>query len=158
MSKWGQRLTGNGGADFALDAEESLRPRLASIAELLRPEPELDVLEIDTQEWGITSRHFNHLSADKMLVLRDGRTPCAPLTSGVNEVRETMLEGVPLASLCDLTWAWYRPVLKRHARCLLTLDVRYCRFADWMRDRANRYRSKALLEPLYFVEEKAADS
>lgn len=53
------------------------------IAEVLRGVPGLDVARLDSSNWAISSRGFNDLFSNKMLVLVDGRTIYTPIFSGV---------------------------------------------------------------------------
>ena len=53
------------------------------IAEVLRGVPGLDVARFDSSNWAISSRGFNGLFANKLLVQVDGRTIYTPLFSGV---------------------------------------------------------------------------
>lgn len=53
------------------------------IAEVLRGVPGLDVAQIDSSDWAISSRGFNGAFANKLLVQVDGRTVYTPLFAGV---------------------------------------------------------------------------
>jgi len=53
------------------------------VAEVLRGVPGLDVAQIDSSDWAISSRGFNGEFSNKLLVLVDGRTIYTPLFSGV---------------------------------------------------------------------------
>jgi len=53
------------------------------VAEVLRGVPGLDVAQIDSSDWAISSRGFNGEFSSKLLVLVDGRTIYTPLFSGV---------------------------------------------------------------------------
>jgi len=53
------------------------------IAEVLRGVPGLDVSQIDSSDWAISSRGFNGEFSNKLLVLVDGRTIYTPIFSGV---------------------------------------------------------------------------
>ena len=50
---------------------------------------------VDSHTWAISSRGFNDVFANKLLVLIDGRTVYTPLFSGVFwEVQDTLLEDI----------------------------------------------------------------
>jgi iron complex outermembrane receptor protein len=68
---------------FVITAEDMRRSGAASLAEALRLAPNLQVARIDAGQYAITSRGFNGLAANKLLVLVDGRTIYTPLFSGV---------------------------------------------------------------------------
>lgn len=53
------------------------------IAEVLRGVPGLDVAQVTSSEWAISSRGFNGVFANKLLVQVDGRTIYTPLFAGV---------------------------------------------------------------------------
>ncbi|WP_426991571.1 TonB-dependent receptor plug domain-containing protein [Methylomonas sp. CM2] len=70
-------------AVFVVNQEEIRRSGLQSIPEILRRVPGLEVARVDGNHWAITSRGFNGLYANKLLVMVDGRTVYDPLNSGV---------------------------------------------------------------------------
>jgi iron complex outermembrane receptor protein len=66
-----------------------------NIPEALRLVPGLDVAQIDSSEWAVSARGFNDQSANKLLVLEDGRSIYTPLFSGVFwDVQDTMMEDI----------------------------------------------------------------
>ena len=66
-----------------------------NIPEALRLVPGLDVAQIDASEWAVSARGFNDQSANKLLVLQDGRSIYTPLFSGVFwDVQDTMMEDI----------------------------------------------------------------
>ena len=66
-----------------------------NIPEALRLVPGLDVAQIDSSEWAVSARGFNDQSANKLLVLEDGRSIYTPLFSGVFwDVQDTMMENI----------------------------------------------------------------
>jgi len=78
-----------------LTSEDIRRSGLQSVPELLRLVPGLHVAKIDSNSWAITSRGFNSLFSEKLLVLIDGRTVYSPLYSGVHwDVQDLMLEDI----------------------------------------------------------------
>src|SRR5712691_686216 len=95
VSKKQEKLSKTAAAIFVITQEDIRRSGTSSIPELLRMVPGLDVAHIDANKWAISSRGFNELFADKMLVLIDGRTMYTPLFSGVYwDVQDTLLEDV----------------------------------------------------------------
>ena len=66
-----------------------------NIPEALRLVPGLEVAQIDSSEWAVSARGFNDQSANKLLVLEDGRSIYTPLFSGVFwDVQDTMMEDI----------------------------------------------------------------
>lgn len=82
-------------ATYVITQEDIHRSGATTIAEALRMAPGLDVARIDASRWAISSRGFNDFFADKLLVLRDGRSVYTPLFSGVFwDVQDAVLEDV----------------------------------------------------------------
>jgi len=80
---------------FVLSNENIRRSGHQSIPEVLRMVPGIHVAKIDSNKWAITSRGFNGIHADKLLVMIDGRSVYTPLYSGVYwDVQDLMLEDV----------------------------------------------------------------
>ena len=75
--------------------EEIRRSGATTIPELLRTVPGLQVAKVDSHDWAISSRGFNDVFANKLLVLIDGRSVYTPLFSGVYwEAQDLILEDV----------------------------------------------------------------
>ena len=75
--------------------EDIRRSGVTSIPEALRMAPGLDVAKVDAHTWAISSRGFNDVFANKLLVLQDGRSIYTPLFSGVFwDVQDTLLEDI----------------------------------------------------------------
>ncbi len=71
------------------------RAGITSIPEATRLAPGIQVARIDANKWGITTRGFNDLFPNKLLVLIDGRSVYTPLFSGVFwEAQDVLLEDV----------------------------------------------------------------
>ena len=68
---------------FVITAEDIRRSGATSIPEILRLAPNLHVARADNNQYAVTSRGFNNVLANKLLVLIDGRTVYTPLFSGV---------------------------------------------------------------------------
>src|SRR6266446_4642229 len=66
-----------------------------SIPEALRMAPGLEVAQIDNSTWAISARGFNSNTANKLLVLMDGRSVYTPLYSGVFwDVQDTLMQDI----------------------------------------------------------------
>src|SRR3989454_4834407 len=75
--------------------EDIRRSGATSLPEALRLAPNLQVAQVDSHEWAISARGFNSTTANKLLVLIDGRSVYTPLFSGVFwDVQDTLLEDV----------------------------------------------------------------
>jgi iron complex outermembrane recepter protein len=72
-------------AVFVITNDDVHRTGAVDITEALRLAPNLQVARIDASNYGITARGFNHATgtANKLLVMIDGRTVYSPLFSGV---------------------------------------------------------------------------
>ena len=78
-----------------LTAEDIHRSGFTSLPDALRLVPGLDVARVDSQTWAISSRGFNDVFANKLLVMIDGRSIYTPLFSGVFwDVQDVVLEDV----------------------------------------------------------------
>lgn len=90
-----QRLSEAATAIHVITQEDIRRSGMNSIPELLRLVPGLNVAQFDANKWAISSRGFNDLFANKLLVLIDGRTVYTPLFSGVYwNLQVTLLEDI----------------------------------------------------------------
>src|SRR5258706_11755441 len=66
-----------------------------SLPEALRLASNLQVAQLDARQWAISARGFNSTTANKLLVLIDGRTVYTPLFSGVFwDVQDVLLTDV----------------------------------------------------------------
>ena len=83
VSRKPEKLAGAAAAIFALTREDLRRSGATSIPEALRLVPGLQVARFDANKWALTSRGFNNLFANKLLVLIDGRSVYTPMFSGV---------------------------------------------------------------------------
>jgi iron complex outermembrane receptor protein len=83
VSKQKQKVSQAAAAVAVITPEEIRRSGMTSIPELLRLAPGLDVARVDANKWAISSRGFNDVFANKLLVLMDGRTVYSPAFSGV---------------------------------------------------------------------------
>lgn len=71
-------------AVYVIDAEDIRRSGASTVPEVLRLAPNLQVQRVNAGEYAITARGFNgYETANKLLVLIDGRSVYSPLHSGV---------------------------------------------------------------------------
>lgn len=95
VSKKSQNIKDAAAAVYVLTNEDIRRSGATSIPEVLRLVPGLHVARISANNWAITSRGFNGLFANKLLVLIDGRSVYTPLFSGVFwDTQDTLLEDI----------------------------------------------------------------
>jgi iron complex outermembrane receptor protein len=83
VAKKQQRLSRTAAAVYVITSEEIHRSGLTSVPELLRLAPGLSVARINASTWAVSSRGFNGLLANKLMVLIDGRSVYSPIFSGV---------------------------------------------------------------------------
>lgn len=82
-------------AIHVITQEDIHRSGATTIPEALRLAPGLNVAQIDSRNWAVSSRGFNDFFANKLLVLMDGRSVYTPLFSGVFwDVQDTLLEDI----------------------------------------------------------------
>jgi iron complex outermembrane receptor protein len=95
VSKREEKLFQSAAAIYVITQEEIRRSGLASIPDLLRLVPGLDVARIDGTKWAVSARGFNGRFTNKLLVLIDGRSVYTPETSGVYwEAQDVLLEDI----------------------------------------------------------------
>ena len=95
VSKRGERLSDAPTSVFVITGEDIRRSGATSLPEALRLAPNLQVARGNANGWAISARGFNSASANKLLVLIDGRSVYSPLFSGVFwDVQDLMLEDV----------------------------------------------------------------
>jgi len=95
VSKRPEKLSTAASAIQVITGDDIHRSGATSLPEALRLTSNLEVAQIDSRQWAITSRGFNNVFADKMLVLIDGRTVYTPLYAGVYwDVQDLMLDDV----------------------------------------------------------------
>ncbi|MFZ5669428.1 MAG: TonB-dependent receptor plug domain-containing protein [Pseudomonadota bacterium] len=84
VSKRPERLADAAASVFVIGGEDVRRSGVQSLAEALRLAPNLNVQQIDALDYGISARGLNGFeSANKLLVLVDGRTVYSPFFGGV---------------------------------------------------------------------------
>ncbi|MBI1849514.1 MAG: TonB-dependent receptor [Planctomycetes bacterium] len=94
-SKKGQKLSDVAAAIYVLTQEDIHRSGVRSIPEALRMVPGLDVAQLNSNQWAISSRGFNSVFSNKLLVLIDGRSVYSPAFSGTFwDAQDTVLADV----------------------------------------------------------------
>ena len=83
VSRRPERLSQAASAIQVITQEDIRQSGAAGLPEALRLASNLQVAQIDSRQWAISARGFNSTSANKLLVLIDGRTVYTPLFSGV---------------------------------------------------------------------------
>ena len=95
VSKYPEPLFDAAAAITVLTEQDIERSGASNIPDALRLVPGMDVARVDAHTWAISSRGFNDIFANKLLVMIDGRTVYTPLFSGVFwEIQDTMLEDI----------------------------------------------------------------
>jgi iron complex outermembrane recepter protein len=95
VSKRVERLSDAPTSVFVITGDDIRRSGATSLPEALRLAPNLQVARASANGWAISARGFNSPSANKLLVLIDGRSVYSPLFSGVFwDVQDLMLEDV----------------------------------------------------------------
>src|SRR5260221_3693740 len=95
VSKRDEKLSDAPTSVFVITSEDVRRSGATSLPEALRLAPNLQVARVSANEYAISARGFNGASANKLLVLIDGRSVYSPLFSGVFwDVQDVMLEDV----------------------------------------------------------------
>jgi iron complex outermembrane receptor protein len=95
VSKRPERLSDAATSVFVISAADVRRSGATSLAEALRLAPNLQVVRAFNQGHTVSARGFSSSSANKLLVLIDGRSVYSPLFSGVFwDVQEVMLEDI----------------------------------------------------------------
>src|SRR6266478_2995059 len=95
VSKRPEKLSETASAIQVITGEDIRRSGASSLPEALRLASNLEVAQINSSSWAISARGFNSTSANKLLVLIDGRAVYTPLYAGVFwDVQDTLLEDV----------------------------------------------------------------
>ena len=94
-SKRPERLSDAAASVFVISADDIRRSGATTLPEALRLAPNLEVAQAYATGYSISARGFNSSSANKLLVLIDGRSVYTPLFGGVFwDVQDVMLEDV----------------------------------------------------------------
>jgi iron complex outermembrane recepter protein len=95
VSKRPEKLSSAAAAIQVITADDIRRSGARSVPEALRLVPNLEVAQINAHDWAISARGFSARTANKLLVLIDGRTVYTPLFAGVFwEVQDVLLEDI----------------------------------------------------------------
>lgn len=95
VSRKPEKLSEAASAITVITQEDIHRSGATSLPQALRLAPNLQVAQVDAHQWAISARGFNSTTANKLLVLIDGRSVYTPLFSGVFwDVQDTFLEDV----------------------------------------------------------------
>ena len=93
VSKHREKLTTAPAAVFSLNADDVQRAAVKTLPDALRLVPGVQVARVGAHDWAISARGFTDVFANKLLVLRDGRSVYTPLFSGVYwDEQDLMLE------------------------------------------------------------------
>jgi iron complex outermembrane receptor protein len=95
VSKRPERLSRVASAIQVITRQDIRRSGASSLPEALRLATNLQVAQVDSRQWAISARGLNSTTANKLLVLIDGRTVYTPLFSGVFwDVQDVPLEDI----------------------------------------------------------------
>lgn len=95
VSRRPEKLSVAASAIQVITGEDIRRSGATTVPEALRLASNLEIAQIDSRQWAISARGFNSTSANKMLVLIDGRTVYTPLYAGVFwDVQDVLLEDI----------------------------------------------------------------
>jgi iron complex outermembrane receptor protein len=95
VSKRAEPLSEAAAAVYVITGDDIRRSGATRLPEALRLAPNLEVARVSANSWAISARGFNSTTANKLLVLIDGRTVYTPLFSGVFwDVQDVMLEDI----------------------------------------------------------------
>src|SRR2546428_3253942 len=95
VSKRPERLSQTAPASGVIRQRDIGRPGASSLAEARPLASNRRAAKVDSRQWAISARGFNGTTANKLLVLIDGRTIYTPLFSGVFwDVQEVPLEDI----------------------------------------------------------------
>ena len=95
VSKKAEPVSKTAAAVHVVTADDIRQLGVLSIPEALRYIPGVEVARIDSRSYAITARGFNGTTANKLLVLMDGRSVYTPLYSGVFwDAQDALLEDI----------------------------------------------------------------
>ena len=83
VSRRAERISDAAASVYVITAEAIRRSGASSLPEALRLAPNLQIAQIDANQYAISARGFNNAIGNKLLVLIDGRTVYTPFYSGV---------------------------------------------------------------------------
>jgi iron complex outermembrane receptor protein len=95
VSKRPEKLSEAPSSIQVITGDDIRRAGATSLPEAIRLASNLQVAQVNSHDWAITARGFNNTSANKLLVLIDGRAVYTPLHAGVFwDVQDTLLEDI----------------------------------------------------------------
>jgi iron complex outermembrane receptor protein len=95
VSKRPEPLSSAAASIYVITREDIRRSGATTIPEMLRLAPNLQVARVDASQYAISARGFNSTTANKLLVLIDGRSVYTPLFSGVFwDVQDVLPENI----------------------------------------------------------------
>lgn len=95
VSRRPERLSQTASAIQVITEDDIRRSGASSLPEALRLASNLQVAQVDSRDWAISARGFNSTTANKLLVLIDGRSVYTPLFSGVFwDVQDVLLADI----------------------------------------------------------------
>ncbi|HJV63169.1 MAG TPA: TonB-dependent receptor plug domain-containing protein, partial [Albitalea sp.] len=95
VSRRPERVADAPAAVYVITRDDIRRSGATTLPEILRLAPNLQVARVNANSYAISARGFNNSSANKLLVMIDGRSVYTPLHSGVFwDVQEVMVEDI----------------------------------------------------------------
>ena len=95
VSRRVERLSDTAAAISVVQQDDIRRTGVTSLAEAMRLADAIDVARYDGRTWAVTARGFNISTANKLLVMMDGRTLYSPLFAGTLwDVQDTLLADI----------------------------------------------------------------
>ena len=95
VSRHAERVADAAAAVYVITPDLIRRSGATTLAEALRLAPNLNVARVNSSTWAISARGFNGTTANKLLVMIDGRTVYTPLHAGVFwDMHDVVLEDV----------------------------------------------------------------
>lgn len=91
VSRTSSPLSQTAGAVHVITQDDIRRSGSQSVAEALRLAPGMEVAQVNSVNWAVSSAGFNDTYANKLLVLRDGRSLYTPLFSGTYWNQQTTI-------------------------------------------------------------------
>jgi hypothetical protein len=121
-----QKLREAASALYVITQQDIRRAGATSIPEALRLAPNLSVARAASNQYAISARGFNSTTANKLLVLIDGRSVYTPLFSGVFwDVQDTLMEDIDRIEVTSgpgATMPAYALVRQPASQCLADRD------------------------------------
>ena len=95
VSRRPERLSDAAASVFVITGDQVRRSGATNLPEALRLAPNLDVVQVSAGAYSVSARGLSNTSANKLLVLIDGRSVYTPLFSGVFwDVQDVLLDDI----------------------------------------------------------------